>query len=116
MEELSKALAAEMERRGHSLRQAAAVMEVSATTVDKWLKGWLVKRPDIESLNRLADRYLDLPRFVVYGWCGILTGREVEILQAIPGSLASIDAIALRWAEERGYLVSLPFEPLTAAV
>lgn len=115
MERLAKALQAEMESRGHSYREAATAMGVSSGSVVNWSKGWLVDNPRREHLEALAD-YLGVSLYHVLGMVGFLTDEQVKALQAIPGSLASVDAIALRLAERRGYLVSLPFGALTPAV
>jgi transcriptional regulator with XRE-family HTH domain len=115
MEQLAKALRDEMERRNHSLRQAGLAMGVSQVTVRNWVNGWLSERPDTKSLRAIAD-YLGVSFFIILGWSGALTPEEIERLETIPGSLRELDAMALSWAERRGYLNPLPLEPLTTAV
>lgn len=105
MEQLAKALREEMERRGHSYREAAAAMGVSSGSVVNWSKGWIEESPRHRNLEALAE-YLGHPVYIVLGMVGILTEEQVEALQAIPGYLQEVEASALAMAQDRLFLVS----------
>lgn len=79
MEQLAKALRDEMERRGHSIRQAAAALGVASGTVVNWSEGWVKKAPRLPNWRPLAD-YLGVPMPVILGWLGLLTVEQTERL------------------------------------
>lgn len=81
MKQLSKALRAEMNRRNHSFREAAAALGVASGTVVNWSKGWVEKSPRPQHLGKLAE-YLGVPMYVVLGWLGWLPPADVEVLRA----------------------------------
>lgn len=79
MEQLAKALRDEMERRGHSIRQAATAMGVASGTIVNWSAAWVKKSPRLEHWKPLAD-YLGVPMPVVLGWLGLLTEEQTKKL------------------------------------
>lgn len=92
-----------MARRNHSYREAATAMGVSSGSVVNWSKGWIEESPRLKNLEALAD-YLGHPLYIVLGMVGILTDNQVSALQTIPGYLKDVDAAAIIYAHERGYL------------
>lgn len=84
MEQLAKALREEMERRGHSVRQAATAMGVASGTVVNWSAAWVKKSPRLEHWQPLAD-YLGVPMPIVLSWLGLLTEAQAEQLNGAKG-------------------------------
>lgn len=115
MEQLAKALRAEMERRGHSYREAAATMGVASGTVVNWSKGWVEKAPRVQHWPALAA-YIGVPMFVILGWLDLLTDEQIELVQAIPGYLNPADLLAVSAAQTRGYLKRSRGKALVAAI
>lgn len=110
MDELARALRAEMARRGHSYREAAEAMGVASGTVVNWSKGWVEKAPRPQHWLKLAD-YLDEPVPVILGWLGFLNGAQVEAALSIPGYLTLADAELLTLPfglEDSGVILNSP--------
>lgn len=88
MERLAKALRDEMERRGHSVRQAAAEMGVASGTVVNWSAGWVKKSPRLEHWQPLAT-YLGEPMPIILSWLGLLTEAQADQLTSAKGVYVS---------------------------
>lgn len=114
MEQLARALREEMARRGHSYRQAAEAMGVSASSVKNWYHGFLTAAPEPKHQRKIAG-YLQVPLYIVLGWTDQLTTAQVELLSTIPGSLIDAEALALTMAQRAGYLDLAPAEVLVAS-
>jgi transcriptional regulator with XRE-family HTH domain len=114
VDRLAQALRQEMERRGHSYRDAARAMGVSSGSVVNWSKGWIEDNPRRRNLEALAD-YLGVAFYHVLGLVGFLTDDEVAALSTIPGSLRYVDFIALTMAQGRLNLNWEPAEVLAAS-
>lgn len=74
-------------------------MGVASTTVNNWVKGWIVKYPDREHLVALGG-YVGVPVYVILGWLDLLNDEQVELLGSIPGSLSYTEALALVMAQD----------------
>lgn len=84
VKQLAQALRKAMDRRGHSIREAAAALGVASGTVVNWSEGWVKKAPRHEHWQALAD-YLDIPMPVMLSWFGLLSEEEAHLLSRATG-------------------------------